>query len=77
MSEMHVSRLTAGRQVRKQTTTAARRNKRAWNVDTQVQVQTVPEEVMREARKLVGGRDVRLKVQSDGTVMIVNGGTIK
>lgn len=72
MSAMRVRRTTSAKQKNAQTTTEARRGARRKAAQPIAQVQ-VPEIAMAKARELAEGDTSRIKVQRDGSVVVVNG----
>lgn len=72
MSAMRVRRTTSKKQSKAQTTSEARRGARRKAVQPLTQVQ-VPPIALAKARELAGGDMTRVKVQRDGSVVVVNG----
>lgn len=72
MSAMRVRRTTSATQRKTQTTTEARRGARRKAAQP-VKVDKVPELAMETAKRLADGDMSRIKVQRDGSVVVVNG----
>lgn len=72
MSAMRVRRTTSATQRNAQTTTEARRGARRRAAQPVTQVR-VPAIAMEKAKELAGGDMRRIKVQRDGSVVVVNG----
>lgn len=71
MSDMQVTRLPTSGRRKAQTTSEARRAQRK-KADRHVRVVQVAPEVMDVAKVLADGDVSRVKVQPDGTVLVVN-----
>lgn len=72
MSDMSVARLTEGSKRKAQTTSAARRGQRK-KAQKGVKVHQVPKVALETAKLLADGDMSRVKIQPDGSVVVVNG----